>query len=170
MSKVDKLSVQNSNNVRVQVRIGGDDRVAFCGIAAFPIRNHRPSAANDGDEGHQIPRIHLGVEHDIGLAAGDKIVAEAIAPSPGKVGHAGKLIKVLRSLDLVDISLVRAKQDRFVERFANGSGYGGAIDVSSLSVSADSVADSRVVDAAVDRLATLQESDHRSEKGAARGK
>ena len=64
----------------MKIRIRGDDGIALRGAMALPIGNGRSRSADDGDESHDILKVHDGIEHDLRLAYRYEIIAKAISP------------------------------------------------------------------------------------------
>lgn len=153
----------------MEIGRGGDDRITGGGIAALPIGNFCARSANDWDEGHDVPRAHLRVEHYVCVSSREEIVAVAIAPSTCEASCRNQFCEGVAILVAGDVGLIGRKENRVFKLAVRGGFDDPAIDRGCLAVAADTFAESREINAAEYWFPLLHKGDHSSEERAAGG-
>ena len=164
------LRVEAGDDFCVQLGGGaGDDRVGTHRIAALPVGDGATGAADDGDEGSDIPRVHDRVAHDIGPAGGEEQVAVTVAPGAGEArtrGGTGEGWAVLVSGGCQPIG---------GEQCALGEGAGGpaahrlAVERGGATIAQEELPENGLVDGAQHGLAMVEKGDEGAEKRAGSG-
>ena len=144
----------------VQLGRGGrDGRCGWVGRAAVPIGDDAAGAADDGDEGGDIPGVHDRIEGKVGPAAGDKQVAVAVSPSADEFGRGEQAVGGGAVLVFGEIERVAREQRSIGEARGGPAADGAAVEGGGRAVAEHELAQNGLVNAAEHGLALVEEGD-----------
>lgn len=144
----------------------GEGGLGRIGSGAVPVGDDAAGAANDGDEGGDVPRVHDRIEHDVGPAGGDEEVTVGVAPRAVEFGALREGVVAGRGGGLVfgDVEGVAGEKRGVFEVRGGAAADGTVVEGGGGVVAEDELAEDGLMDRAEDGLALVQERDERGEE------
>ena len=126
---------------------------------ARPVGDGAAGAADDGDEGGDVPRVHDGIDADIHESSREKKVAVAIRPSAVESGGVDETVAGGAVLIAGEIAMVAGDEGGFGQGSRGAGAHGLAVEGGGRIVADDELTEGGLVDGAEDGLAVVEEAD-----------
>lgn len=144
---------------------GGDGGLGGVGGAAPPIGDDTAGAADNGDEGDDVPRVHNGVEADIGQAGGEEQVAVTIAPSAVEPDGAHEGVAGGAVLVAGEVEGIAGEEGGLSEGGRVADTNGAVIERGGVAIADHELTEDGLVNAAENRLAAVKEGEEGPKEG-----
>lgn len=140
-------------------RGGGDGGGGGVGRGPAPIGDDTAGAANDGDEGGDVPGVHDRVEAEVGEAGGEEEVAVAIAPGAVEADLPREAVGGGAVLVAGEVEGVAGEKGGVGEAGGRADADGAVVERGDVAVADHELAEDGLMDATEDGFAAVEKGD-----------
>ena len=143
---------------------GSEGRFGGISRTTRPIGHNPAGPSDDRNERGDVPRVHNGIEHHVGPAAGDEQVAVAVAPSSDEFGGSEDASACRTVLIFGEIERVAGEKRGLSEARGGAAAHGATVERGDLIIAEHELAKNRLMNAAEHGLTLMQQCDERAEE------